>query len=114
MVATKDGTLIAMHSVDLNVTSNVHTYNNGQFRDRARQSKANGDNWGYYVHDFTWEEVQKLTVRQRVSEPGSRSAGYDYMFGIPSFSQIVDLLHDWTTRELPLIGRPGKVGGVPG
>jgi len=26
----------------------------------------------------------------------------------------VNLLHDWNTRELPLIGRPGKSGGVPG
>ena len=102
-----------MHSVDLNVTSNVHTYNNGEFRGRARQSKANNDEWGYYVHDFTWEEVHKLRVRQRISE-GSRTDAFDYMFRIPSFSQIVDLLHDWNTRELPLIGRPNKVGGVPG
>ncbi|KAL7538836.1 hypothetical protein ACHAWF_006224 [Thalassiosira exigua] len=36
------------------------------------------------------------------------------MFGIPSFGNIVDLLYDWNTRELPLIGRPSKTGGVPG
>jgi len=52
--------------------------------------------------------------RQRVSESGTRYDGYDYMFGIPSFAQIVNLLHDWNTRELPLLGRPSKVGGVPG
>jgi len=114
LVPCKDGTLVAIHSVDLNVTSNVHTYNNGEFQNKARQSEANNNEWGYYVHDFTWEEVQKLSVRQRVSESGSRTNVYDYMFGIPSFSQIVDLLHDWNTRELPLIGRPNKVGGVAG
>lgn len=109
----KDGTLVAVHSADLNITSNVHTFNNGEFRHKARRSE-HSDEWGYYVHDFTWEEVQKLSVRQRVSETGARYDGYDYLFGIPSFSQIVDLLHEWNTRELPLIGRPDKVGGVPG
>ncbi|KAL9179510.1 LOW QUALITY PROTEIN: hypothetical protein ACHAXT_008800 [Thalassiosira profunda] len=112
LVTTKDGVLIAMHSVDLNVTSNVHDHNNGEFRDRARQSESEQRRMGVLCERF--HEVQKLTVRQRVSEPGSRTSGYDHMFRIPSFTQIVDLLHDWNTRELPLIGRPGKVGGVPG
>ena len=66
------------------------------------------------MHDFTWEEISKLTVRQRVSESGARYDGYDYQFGIPRFSDIVHLLYNWTTAELPLIGRPNKVGGVPG
>ena len=55
-----------------------------------------------------------LRVKQRVSDSGARSTAYDYMFGIPSFSQIVNLLHDWNTRELSLVGRPGKTGGVAG
>jgi len=115
LVPCKDGTLVAIHSADLNVTSDVHTYNNGEFQSRARQSPANDNEWGYYVHDFTWDELQKLRVRQRVSESGARYDGYDYLFGIPSFAQIVDLLHEWNTRELPLIGRSGlKRGGVPG
>jgi len=114
LVPCKTGELVAVHSVDLNMTTNVHTYNNGEFRGKSRRSIANNMTWGYYVHDFTWDEIQKLSVRQRVSESGARYDGYDYMFGIPSFSQIVNLLHDWNTRELPLIGRPEKVGGVPG
>ena len=114
LVASKDGVLVAVHSVDLNVTTNVHAFNNGEFRSRARTSQANKGAWGYYVNDFTWDELRKLTVRQRVKEGGARFGGYDDLFKIPSFSQIVDMLHDWNSRELPLIGRPGKVGGVPG
>ncbi|KAL7482829.1 hypothetical protein ACHAW6_008487 [Cyclotella cf. meneghiniana] len=114
LVPCKSGELLAMHSVDLNDTTNVHDYNDGQFRSRARQSAANNGAWGYYVHDFTWQEIQLLRVRQRVSDSGARSSSYDYMFGIPSFSQIVNLLYDWNTRELSLIGRPSKVSGVPG
>ena len=34
------------------------------------------------------------------------------MFGIPSFGQIVYLLHDWNTRELGLIGEPSKTSGL--
>ncbi|KAL3795894.1 hypothetical protein HJC23_002165 [Cyclotella cryptica] len=114
LVACKSGELVAMHSVDLNGTTNVHDYNDGEFRSRARQSDANNGAWGYYVNDFTWQELQLLRVRQRVSHSGARSSSYDFMFGIPSFSQIIDLLDDWNTRELPLIGRPSKVSGMPG
>jgi len=115
LVPTSDNVLIALHHVDLNLTTNVHTYNNGQFSSRARQSPFNNGEWGYYVHDFTWDELQLLSVRQRVKEWGARSEYFDNLFGIPSFAQIVSLLHDWNTRELPLIGRPSeKTGGVPG
>ena len=114
LVPCKSGELIAMHSVDLNSTTDVHEYNDGMFRDRARQSVANHDEWGYYVHDFTWEEIKLLRVKQRVSDSGARSNAYDYIFGIPSFNQIVNLLHDWNTRELSLVGRPSKTGGVAG
>ncbi|KAL7471795.1 hypothetical protein ACHAXS_012117 [Conticribra weissflogii] len=115
LVPTSDNVLVALHHVDLNLTTNVHTYNNGQFTSRARQAPSNNDEWGYYVHDFTWDELQLLSVRQRFKESGARSEYFDDLFGIPSFSQIVSLLHDWNTRELPLIGRPSeKTGGVPG
>ncbi len=105
---------MALHDVDLNATTNVHSYNNGEFSERARKSEANGGKWGYYVNDFTWVELQQLRVRQRVVNSGARYEGYDYLFQIPSFTQIVNLLHDWNTRELSLIGRPSKTGGVTG
>ncbi len=105
---------MAIHSVDLNITTNVHTINDGEFQGRARKSKANGNEWGYYVQDFTWEEIQKLRVKQRVVDSGARTTYYDGLFGVPSFAQIVSLLYDWNTRELPLIGRPSAVGGVAG
>ena len=85
LVPCKTGQLVAVHSADLNITTDVHTYNNGEFRKKARKSSANNDEWGYYVNDFTWDEIQKLSVRQRVSESGARYDGYDYKFGIPSF-----------------------------
>lgn len=117
LVSTKDGVLIAMHDIDLNSTTNVHTYDNGQFQNRARKNQDNGNKNGYYVNDFTWDEIQQLRVRQRV-EGGARFTGYDYLFPIPSFAQIIDLLHDWNTNEVPLIGRSSsrtkKTGGVPG
>ena len=115
LVATKDGVLVAIHDVDLNITTNVHTVSNGQYSSsgRARQSTANGNRWGYYVNDFTFSELQRLRVRQRVTS-GARTEMYDYLFQIPSFTQIVNLLHDWNTRELESIGRPSKTGGVAG
>mmetsp|Transcript_26592 Transcript_26592/g.40985 ORF Transcript_26592/g.40985 Transcript_26592/m.40985 type:complete len:185 (+) Transcript_26592:297-851(+) len=75
LVATKDNVLIAVHDVDLNVTTNVHTYNNGEFGGRARQSEGNGNKWGYYVNDFTWIEIQQLRVKQRVTSGAQNRVG---------------------------------------
>ena len=66
------------------------------------------------MHNCTWEEVHKLSGHQCVSDSGAQYDGYDYMSGIPYFSQIVNLLYDWNTREVLLIGRPNTVGQVPG
>ena len=117
LVATKDNVLVALHSIDLNITTNVHTFNNGQYQYRARYTTVNNNKqqqFGYYVNDFTYDEIQQFTVIQRIHNTGTRYTGYDNLFKIPSFTQIVNLLHDWNTRVLPLIGRPNKVGGVTG
>ena len=116
LVATQDNVLVALHSIDLNVTTDVHTFNNGQYQHRARYNTVGNDDnrFGYYVNDFTYDEIQQFTVIQRIHNTGTRYTGYDHLFKIPSFTQIVNLLHDWNTRVLPLIGRPNKVGGVAG
>lgn len=91
LVSTKDGKLVAVHNIDLNSTTNVAQL----FPERGRQIESKGVvQSGYFVFDFTFEEVQSLTVKQRLD---GRSDSFDGLFSIPSLSDIVDLLYEWNT-----------------
>lgn len=96
LLPTSDGHLIAMHTLDLNVTTNV-----AQVYGTDRQWHSpylNRSSW--WVFNFTLEELQNLTVVQRL--PQARTTLYDGLFGIPSLQDILQLVHRWNTHDLPL------------
>ena len=103
LVPTKDGHLVAIHSLDLNITTNVEQV----FPGRARKVVKHGDpaESGYFVHDFTLKEIKALKVKQRVEDTPARSPYMDFMFTIPTFVEILDLLYDWIHNVLPVIER---------
>ncbi|GFH61796.1 hypothetical protein CTEN210_18272 [Chaetoceros tenuissimus] len=89
LVATKDNKLVSIHGIDLNTTTNVALL----YPERHRTITLDGKNTsGYFVFDFTLEEVQTLRVKQRI---GGRSTFFDFTFSIPTIQDIVNLLHDW-------------------
>ena len=92
LVPTKDGVLVAVHSIDLNITTDVAT----KFPGRSRRIEDRGD--GFYVQDFTLEEVKSLSVRQRLEESSARSRYFDWMFEIPTYTEIMALVHEWNTE----------------
>ena len=103
LIPTKDGHLIAIHSFDLNVTTNVEKL----FPGRARKHFQSNDPSlsGYFANDFTLAEIKTLKVKQRLEDTPARSPKMDYIFTIPTFVEILDLLHDWTNNVLPVIER---------
>jgi glycerophosphoryl diester phosphodiesterase len=70
LVATKDNQLIAIHSMDLNVTTDVAN----KFPNRQSFSKYL-NRTGYWSYQFTLEEIKTLRVRQRL--PAARSTLFD-------------------------------------
>jgi len=96
MVGTKDGHLVMVHSINLNITTNVAEI----FPDRYTTIKSSNET-GYYSHDFTLEEIQQLRVKQRM--PEARSTEYDGMFGVPTLQETLQLLHEWNQEILPLL-----------
>ncbi len=89
LVATKDGKLVAVHDINLNITTNVDQL----YPDRYRTIEVNGQNLtGYFVFDFTLQEVKLLRVKQRID---ARSKNFDWFFGIPTLHDILDLLYEW-------------------
>jgi glycerophosphoryl diester phosphodiesterase len=90
LVATKDGQLIAIHSMDLSLTTDVAE----KFSDRQTFSKYMNQT-GYWSYEFTLEEILTLRIKQRL--PEARTQRFDGMFQIPSLTQILELLHEWNT-----------------
>ena len=87
---------MALHTLDLNVTTDVVT----KFGDtRQPWYSPTAGRAGYWTFNFTWAEIQTLTVKQRL--PRARTTALDGMFGIPSLAQILDTLHQWNEVDLP-------------
>ena len=96
LVATKDGHLIAVHKMDLNLTTNVDEVFGDQ--NRTKYSKFE-KRVGYWSYEFTLEEIKQLKVRQRL--PEYRSTSYDGLFEIPTLTEILELQQEWNSQILP-------------
>jgi len=101
LVPTKDQHLVAVHTIDLNVTTDVAINYPDRYRTDVEHLGINKT--GYFVQDFTLEEVKNLTVKQRVD--GSRSHYFDWKFEIPTLTEIIDLMDDWNERVHPELQR---------
>lgn len=106
LVATKDGKLVAYHSLDLNATTNVATV----FPPDRMSHSEFANRTGYWIYDFTLEDVQKLTVRQRL--PEARSTVLDGHFKIPTLQEILVLLDTWNNDVLPQLTSAKKRAGM--
>lgn len=88
LVVTKEGRFVAMHDLLLDDTTDVASH--PEFADRKTTKSVDGINTtGFYVIDFTFEELQTLTLKQRMS---GRTDLYDGYFRIPTFEDIMELV----------------------
>lgn len=76
-----------MHDILLDDTTNVASF--PKFSDRYTTKVVDGVNTtGYFISDFTYSELQELSLNQRMD---IRTDIYDGYFKIPTFTQIMDL-----------------------
>jgi glycerophosphoryl diester phosphodiesterase len=94
LVGTKDGRLVAVHDIDLNITTNIDEV----YPRRNRTIEKNGEEFtGFFAFDFTLDELKSLRVKQRVD---GRSRQFDWFYGIPTLHDILDLLYEWNNEIL--------------
>lgn len=93
VVASSDGVLFCLHSVDLAVTSNVEEV----FPNQTWYSPVL-DRTGYWIFNFTADQVDQLKVKQRLSE--SRSTAFDGTMHIPRLEGALRVLNDWNANDL--------------
>ena len=92
---TKDGKLVAIHDVLLDDVTNVAEIYPG--RNETRNVYGQGLISGFFVANFTYQEILNLTLHQRLSY---RTTVYNNYFKIPLFDDIIRLLNkEYTTNN---------------
>lgn len=117
VVSTSDGILVASSSIDLNHTTNVQEVFPDRYRTDVVRDEMNAIT-GYFVHDFTLEEIQTLRVKRSTYKGSGTGAGsgtsiqsdyFDGIFSIPKLTDIFDLVHDWNTNIRFEMERPTTI-----
>ncbi|KAJ4792379.1 Glycerophosphodiester phosphodiesterase [Rhynchospora pubera] len=87
ILSSKDGVLICFHDVILDLTTDVGNYT--KFANRKRTYEVQGQNiTGYFVVDFTIEELKSLRVKQRYP---FRDQQYNWKFSIITFEEFISV-----------------------
>jgi glycerophosphoryl diester phosphodiesterase len=99
IIATRDRQLIAMHTVDLGVTTNVADI----FPEDRRWFSPWANASSYWAFNFTYDEISRLRLRQRL--PQARTTALDNMLVVPHLNDILDTLVQWNEVDLAQILR---------
>lgn len=91
LVVTRDGVLVARHDAELSITTDVAQ--RPEFAARRRSQVIDGSaQAGWFVEDFTLEELQRLRARERWPQLRPQSAAFDGKFQVPTLQQVIALV----------------------
>jgi glycerophosphoryl diester phosphodiesterase len=97
VVATKDGVLVCRHDVELSRTTDVA--NHPEFAHLRRVLEVDGqvaDGW--FVHDFTLDELRELCARERWVRKRPGSSTHDGRWSIPTLAEVIALRDSESAR----------------
>ncbi|MDF2667161.1 MAG: glycerophosphoryl diester phosphodiesterase [Microbacterium sp.] len=99
VVPSKDGVLVVRHENEISATTDVAT--RPEFAARRTSKMVDGERLtGWFVEDFTWDELRTLRCRERLPAVRPHSAAFD---DTESVLRLRDVLH---------LARAGGVGVV--
>lgn len=91
LMPSKDGVLMALHEPDLGKVSDVADY--AEFAGRRRAVTVGGRRLeGWFFTDFTFAELKRLRLKERIPAIRPANTRYDGMFQMVSFDEIVDFV----------------------
>jgi len=91
LVSTQDGILIARHENEISETTNIADH--PEFTHRKTNKIIDGElKVGWFTEDFTLAELKTLKVKERIPELRPKNTAYNYLFTIPTFQEIIDLV----------------------
>lgn len=97
LVSTRDGVLVARHENEIGGTTDVATH--PEFAGR-RVTKVIGSvtSTGWFIEDFTLDELRTLRARERIPQLRPANAAWDGQFEVPTFDEILDLAEAESAR----------------
>jgi glycerophosphoryl diester phosphodiesterase len=91
IVASRDGVLVLRHDVELSGTTDVASRR--EFADRRARKVIDGKSHsGWFVEDFTWDELATLRATERIPQVRRASATFDGHEGILRLSDLLSLI----------------------
>jgi glycerophosphoryl diester phosphodiesterase len=90
LVSTRDGHLVARHENDISGTTDVA--NRPEFAERRATKTIDGaTTTGWFVEDFTLDEVKTLRATERLPALRPHNTEHDGRHEIPTFQEVIDL-----------------------
>ena len=90
VVSTKDGILVVRHENEIGGTTDVAIHH--EFADRQTTKEIDGVALtGWFMDDFTLDELRTLRARERLPDVRPGSAAFDGRFGVPTLQEVADL-----------------------
>ena len=84
--SSKDNELFVIHSMELSEITNVSDFPEFLSRKKTKIIPYNGLETGWFIEDFTFEELKKLKIHQRFS---FRSQIYNNLFHLLTFEEVL-------------------------
>ena len=98
LLATRDGHLVCRHDLELSRTTDVAEHPDlAHLRRTVEIEGVEGHGW--FVHDFTLVELQRLRTRERWPRKRPGSAAYDGRLPIATFAELLALVDTESARQ---------------
>jgi glycerophosphoryl diester phosphodiesterase len=91
LVLTKDGVLVARHENEISETTDVA--DRAEFAARKTSKTIDGETFtGWFTEDFTLAELRTLRARERLPQLRALNSGFDRLYPVPTFDEILALV----------------------
>jgi glycerophosphoryl diester phosphodiesterase len=106
LVMTQDGVLVDRHEPEISGTTDIQARRD--FADRKTTKSIDGRQvTGWFVEDFTLEELKSLRATERIPALRVGNTAYDRLWEIPTFSELLKFREELSEQ----CGRP--IGIIP-
>lgn len=90
VVPSKDGVLVVRHENEISATTDVAT--RPEFAARRTSKMVDGERLtGWFVEDFTWDELRTIRCRERIPALRPHSAAFDDTESVLRLRDVLDL-----------------------
>lgn len=103
LVPTKDAVLVCRHDAEISTTTDVATREAFAGRRTTRLVDGTPVN-GWFVEDFTLEELKTLRARERLPQLRPSNIAFDGQETIPTFAEVIQLVQAESERTGRTIG----------